>query len=282
MSPSPAATTFYLPAYNFSFDATSGQLTSMQDQAPTATLIYEMNLSASVSQFDHAFRFQIDASDILLWTESDPLNPVSWDKTNPSIANATYVSGNANQLSTALEPQLYMDYVSYIAEKELGSKYLVGAFNNVQDITNSIQDRAYDTLVSTVNTDLQGQFHGEGNAYRIPDFTAGMDGSQDGSGVWVTDLSGTALWSVFAHVYEHLNDRLTVKGDNGVTHDGAPGAPTSLLRVNDTIQVQVTIVTPDLDNSIKNYGHSFNSSGVQYTPLKPDPITYLLNINLTN
>jgi len=275
--PSNAPTTFYLPAYNFSIDASAASITSMIDEIPSATLIYQIELSASVSHFDEAFMFQVDASDILLFTQGN----VGWNSSNPSIADASFISGAYHQINVNKQPELYMDYLTYIADYELGSKYLVGAFNNVQDITDSIQINAYNGLTTTVNADLNGQFSTSANAYRIPDFAGPRGvGSKDASGVWMTDLSGTALWSVFEHVFQNLNDRISEALQNGA-NDGSPGTPKSLLRVGDTIQVQLTVQTPPLDNSILNFGDTSNSAGVKYTPLRPPDITYLLNIHLT-
>jgi hypothetical protein len=158
-----------------------------------------------------------------------------------------------NGIQAGTAPYLIDDYLGYIAKKELGSQYLVGAFQNVTDIVSPISDSV---VLDAMSAALANK------SYQIPQFMENEITPDD-----------SALWVIYSAVFDDYTDRLT---------DSADGVTTPLLKAGDVIVIKLTISTPELDSSITAYGPDIiaDSPGSPFVPVKPADRIYKLRITL--
>jgi len=237
----------YIHAFDASVNAIAAML-PMEMSDNFGSYDVEFHTSLPASALTDAFSFTRSLDDLSLSSA-----PASWPAAGGvfSILNSVYHSQPAfislkTGTSADSVPVLTDDYLGYIADKELGSQLLVGAFDNVPEIVASLgTDLSYTNIYDAALT---------GHSFDIPQFTTNNVTGDD-----------SALWVVYSSVFLNAPDRLEAPAD---------GVASPLLQAGDTIVVKLTVSTPDLDQSVNNY----HPTG--YSPIKPSDRTYKIKIAL--
>ena len=236
----------YIPTFDVSLnDILAATLpTDVDDVASGYVATYETSLSLSeeTGQVSNMFRFIVEGETITLSASQLSLAAAS----TFDVSNATWVAG-ANK-SGYFSQKLGDEYLAHIAEEELGSVYLIGAFDNVAQVVNSIQKS---DVLDAINAD---QALNE-TPHTIPFMSYPTH-----------DVTPSGLWSVYSTVLEDAPGRF--EGDE------KQGQSLSLLIAGDTIYMKVNIKSPELDATIAGNGPA------GYTPVKPADRCYRLKINI--
>jgi hypothetical protein len=245
--------TIYLPSFQTTLNTGANQSTTNSNQ-PSSSLVFQTalpfinNQNPDPTQYGNgmrnAFKFFIP-EDGRIYLQTG--NIASADMFN--VANATYVSGASNVTNPDSNTTLAQDYLAYIALQELGSADLVAAIENTEQIIQSIMTDPYLYIAmnDAQNTHNSNPIETELNSYEAAD--------------------SSSLWTVYSHIMENAPERIS-DAEVGLIEF------TSMLRIGDIIQMQVTLNTPPVDASIEN--------DPRFTPIQPVGITYLLNIHIVD
>ena len=238
---SPTGLELYIAAFDCDVSGVAALLpVDLSDNFGSYDACFDTFLSASL--LDDALSFTRSGDDLTINSSA----PASWTDASFSIPHALYNSGTVF-LSRTVPQELAEDYLGYVANNELGSEFLVGAFDNVPQIIAPIQNSVVTDAADAALT---------GHSYDIPQFiTADPDIVPD----------NTALWVVYSEIIRNFSDRLT----------GAPDSEaTPLLQAGDILVVKMVVHTPDVDASIAANGPA------GYTPVHPADRTYKIRITL--
>ena len=257
----------YLNQFNTTIDASGAQLpdTQYDNNLGQYDLVFETNLAFSQTDLSYVFMFCRENDNIRICNNkiiSLTAGDLSFGSAF-SVQQSTYVQpGNtANNValwSGASAPRVLVEeYLAYIAQKELGSANLVGAFDNYQTVYNSIEDKI---VISHINSVLS-QGNGYNNDINIPNFISNTTVAGDGS----------PLWNVYSYVLENFTERLT-----GATN----GIWRPFLQVGDILDIKVTVSTPAIDASIADASGNPVNGNMSYTPVHPEDRVYLIKVHI--
>jgi hypothetical protein len=253
-------------------------ISAFDSQVTANAAVLPSTFTGALTSYDVLFTTQIStnliAPSFMFTKNGDDLSIVSYpiDKTailndtaGFSIPNSVFssigISDNAQVYFSSSSgsspnsaPVLTDDYLGYIAKYELGSQYLVGAFDNISQIISPLtSDVVLDTMVTALT----------GHSFDISSFaTSGMTGDY------------SAIWSAYSLVFDWFPYRISTATD---------GVPTSLLQTGDTIYVKMTVSTPALDSSIVPNAPQINAdmpSSSVFTPSRPSDRVYLIGLVL--
>lgn len=252
-SPTSDNITLYVNAFTTNIDASNAIL-------PTEFI------DASFTSFDATFETDVNASvlldnEIFTFVRDPSLNTLRIYNSNPLQTDASFSVVNSRPSSVSGgqtiyfshktgTPTLHDDYLGYLATKLLGSQYLVGAFGNVEDVINSIQDTVPNGIHDTIALDCQ-------NApfYEVDELTGLATGNPPGD---------SALWSVYSTILEQRRERIDGSGNNAVA-DNTMGP---LLYPGDKLVLLFTI-HQDVDASVLDafgaVGSTLNDTNFTWT-----------------
>ena len=243
----------YITAFDASMTAFAAELPAeLSDNLVEFDATFDTSLNMSSVQ--NAFTFTRNGNDLIL--EAQPINFQTSEGlftiahsiyTSTPAQGTVYYSMNSGEVAGSV-PHLVDEYLGYIAQIELGSELLVGAFDNVPQIIQSFDDNQAPTIANYINISLD-------NSFNIPQFDTNQ-------------ITGdhSALWVIYSEVFNSHRERLTAPDDN---------VPTPLLQVGDVLVMKLVVHTPELDSSITEFG---SISG--FTTNQPGPRTYKLRIKI--
>ena len=239
----------YITAFDASMSAVAAELPAeLSDNLVTYDATFDTSLNMASVQ--NAFTFTRNGNDLVL--EAQPINFGASNGVFQLISSiyregSVYYSMKSGDVSGSV-PILVDEYLGYIAHHELGSELLVGAFDNVPQIVESLATNEGNVIDTYINSGLD-------NSFNIPQFDT-------------NEITGdhSALWVIYSEVFNSHRDRLTAPDDD---------VTTPLLQVGDVLVMKLVIHTPDLDSSITEFGPE---SG--FTPSKPGPRTYKIRITI--
>jgi hypothetical protein len=251
----------YISAFDSAVTAAAGMLPeAFSDDIGTYNAVF--NTTLPLAAIENSITITRDGGDVSISSSS-----IDWTKKgNFSISSSVYHGvGNAESDASAFysvkngiladsNPILTDDYLGYIAKYELGSQYLVGAFQNVDDIISGIQtESTYQTIIDNALI---------GRSFNI---TQLFNNAETGD--------NSALWVIYSSIFRNSTERII---------DPVDGATTCLLKAGDVLVMKLNVTTPDLDPSITAYGPDIQADSplLSFTPTKPAVRSYKIRITL--
>jgi hypothetical protein len=256
----------YVSAFDSSVIANAGILpTDISDSVGSYDAVFNLNFPYDFMK--QVFQFTKKGDDITITCLPIDLGYLVDPANGVDVPNAIFhslgTSGSPVYFSSSTNPApdsapvLTDDYLGYIAKYELGSQYLVGAFDNVSQIISSI-----------TNKPVLGNIYGATQplTYDISDYLTN-------NGTDIGAMNDSALWVVYSAVLQKHPERIAGSTD---------GVISPLLQAGDVIQVKFTVHTPDLDASIVPNAPQIDSAlpNPSFTPSRPADRVYMLRFFL--